>query len=355
MTPQSELLERDPDPNGIGGLSAADQLRVLADPAVGRGIRVVAALGIPDTLRDGPLSVSRIATKARVDEDALFRLLRLLAAARVFRNAGDNRFELTPLGALLRSDAPGSVASELTLLEGDEPGWIAVGELMETLRTGRSASDRRDDGGFWAALERNPAALARFVPAMAARSADLARALGRSIAWSDRTTVADVGGGAGGVIATLLELHPHLSGYVVERPAVAPYAERLLRERGLTGRCEVVVADFFDALPTADCYLLANVVHDWPDAQARALLENCRRSGHSESTTVVVEMVVEDEGRPSAVLTLDILLLCLLGGRERTVQEFEQLFSNAGFSSLEVVPVVKAFAAFIGTTTEGRV
>jgi hypothetical protein len=237
-------------------------------------------------------------------------------------------WRLTDAGEVLRSDVPGSMAG-LASFFAIEP-YEAWRGLAGVLRTGEPAFPEQFGEGFWEYLSARPEAGARFDRGMAGtatlRSAPL---LERD--WSDTRVVVDVGGGNGSLLEAVVAANPGLEGIVVDLPPVAERAAERLAGTAVAGRLRAQAGDFFGSLPSADAYVLAQILHDWDDADATRILRAIRAAAAEGARLLVLEQLVPEGPEPSPVKLLDLQMLVLLGGRERTAAEFETLLAGAGW------------------------
>lgn len=293
----------------------------------------VAELGVVDAMPAGePSPVDELAGRVGADADALYRVMRALAAEGLFVETAPRAYATTDLGELLR-DGPETMRY-FALLHGSQsmPQFV---DMLETVRTGVPVPIRRDGRTRWEQLADDPEGAEIFNRAMRGRAERLHLAL-RTVDWSDARTVVDVGAGMGGVLLPHLAREPHLHGLLFDLPFAEPDAQSAIAEAGLADRCDFVGGDFFQAVPDGgDVYLLSNVLHDWADDEARRILSTTRRAMRDDARLLVLEDVVPpgDERRP--VKILDLQMLVALGGRERTEHEFRSLFEAAGFELVE--------------------
>jgi O-methyltransferase domain len=306
-------------------------LRMIWGIHVSRAVYAVAELGIADRLADGPVSCAELAAGTGADEASLYRVLRLLAALGVFSEAPPRSFGLTILGDRLRSGAPASMRS-WALLHGTVAGCQPFEHIMHTVRTGQPGFDTAHGMPLFEFLAGHPADAAVFDAAMLERTAAYAPSVAAGYDFSDLRTVVDVGGGRGILLAAILRGHGHLQGTLFELPAVAAGAEAVLAAAGLMDRCEVVAGDFFQGVPAgADCYLLANVLHDWDDTRAAKILAHCHRAVTRHGRVLIIERLIPDNPAEAIpALLSDINMLVLSGGRERTNGEYRGLLQAAG-------------------------
>ena len=297
--------------------------------AIGAAVQV----GLVDQLAKKPRRLADLAKLTRSNPDALARLARSLASIGICTDEG-GRFSLTPLGSLLREDAPGSIRWWALWCCGTQ--WTLWSDLAASVRTGKSARERAGAMPGYAHLERDAASALLFNRAMAGLTGRVGREVARVTDWRGAKRVVDVGGGHGELLAELLAAKPALEGILFDLPHAAKGAAARFREAGLADRCRVVTGSFFDSLPEgADAYVLKSILHNWDDAKALAILRQCRAAMAPGSRAILVERVMperpRDGRRDNAIVRSDLNMLVSLGGRERTRQEFAALLARAGF------------------------
>jgi hypothetical protein len=280
--------------------------------------------------------VAELADRVQADPDALYRLLRGLTSAGIFREEEGRAFAHTPLSAALRRDAPGSMhglASSVGLLH-----LRAWPEIMHSLRTGETAFQKVFGSEIFDYLPTDPEAAAAFDASMSSYTAMTSQAVVRSYDFSDFSTVVDVGGGEGALITAILRRWDKPRGITFDLPHVTERARAALQRSGLADRAEAVAGDFFTSVPEGDCYTLKMIVHDWDDDQSRAILRTLRRSIADHGRICIIESVVAPGNTPSPAKLLDVNMLVMTGGRERTEAEYASLLSDSGFRLTRVVP-----------------
>jgi hypothetical protein len=315
----------------------ATLLQMMTGYWVSQALYVSARLRIADLLVDGPRDVAALAAAAGADPAALYRVLRALASVGVFTETSRQTFALTPLADLLRSDVPGSMRA-LALLYADEQyrAWEA---LLHSVQTGTPAFDQRFGMPYFDYLAQHAEADAVFNAAMTGWSNQVARAVAESYDFSGLTTIVDVGGGYGALLTSILLRTPSAQGVLFDQPHVIDNAIHHLDEAGIAGRCTAVGGDFFAAVPAGgDAYVLAQILHDWDDERSVAILSNIRRVMPQHGKLLVVELVIPPGNAPSFGKWLDVHMLVLLSGRERTEAEYGALFGQAGFRLTQVIP-----------------
>ncbi len=334
--------------------AATALLRMIWGTHISRSVYVAAELGIADLLADGPVSAGELAERTGTHAPSLYRVLRLLAALGVFAEDGAGSFSLTVMGDRLRTDAPAGLRSWATFL--DAIGAIRGFEhILDTVRSGRPGFDASQGTALFDWIDRHPERAAVFDAAMSERTAAFAPSVAAGYDFSDVRTVVDVGGGGQGtLLRAILRRHSHLEGVLFEVPALTARARDALDDTEVADRCEVVAGDFFARVPEgADCYVLANVLHDWNDAESTVILRNCRRAMAKHGRVLIVERRIPGpDGDPVPALLSDINMLVITGGRERTDAEYEALLQAAGLRLGRILPAAFPYCVVEGLATE---
>jgi hypothetical protein len=311
--------------------------------SVPRALALAAKLGLADLLKDGPRSARDLAAATQTHAPSLTRLARFLASVGVLAELPDGMFQLTPLGQPLRVDAPDSVRALVLLLAGVElqDCWK---DLEYCVRTGEPSFRRTAPGAesAFALVADNPELTAPFDQAMATFAPWTAAAVTAAINFSVFGRVVDVGGGNGSLLIGILKACPGLSGVVFDQPHTAARARAQVTAAGLADRCEVVPGSFFDAVPRgADAYLLSNVLVDWDDERAAAILRNSRAAMPGHGQVLIIEELyparIEPSDKCRGVAGIDMLMLVCTGGRQRSEAEFRGLLGVSGFRLSRVV------------------
>ena len=289
---------------------------------------VVSHLGIADLIESEPETIDALASRAGASPDVLYRFLRALAALGVFAEVDDRVFAHTPTSAMLRSNS-GSGWHEFTIVYGSV--YRAFAEALSAVKTGENMFERASGSGWWESLAAQPELGSAFNRAMQAGAQARLAALS-SFPWQEVDTVIDVGGGNGTLVIGLLEQHPHLRGVVFDLPEVAEAASVRVGEASLGDRCAIEKGSFFDRVPHGgDVYLLAKVVHDWDDDDASKILQRVRESAGAGTRLLVLDSVVTSEESSRHAKLLDLVLLALVNGRERTSDQWRQLLDRSGW------------------------
>jgi hypothetical protein len=342
----SALRPDAPSPQDFGEI-----FKLIGGYRISQAIYVVSETGIPDLLAGGPKSCDELAADTRTHAPTLYRLLRFLAGAGLFTEIGPQKFELTSLGSALRSDVVGSgrMAARLWLMQSH---WGPWGRLIHSVRTGETAFDHVHGMGVFKYLEKNTEEAAVFNAAMTASSARSGTGVAERYDFSGLRRVIDVGGGHGFLLAAILKANPVLRGVLFDLHDVVAGAGQILANYGVEDRCEIVGGSFFDPLPRGgDVYVLKQIIHDWDDERALAILRNCREAMKGTEKLLIIERGIAPEHREAMrVLHIDLEMLVNVGGMERTDAEYRSLFEKAGFRLINIVPLMDAagFSVFEG-------
>ena len=332
---------------------AATLLHLMTGYRAMQALYVAARLGIADLLKDGARGSEELARATGADARALHRLLRALASLGVFGEDADGRFAPSELGALLRSDVPGSLRAA-AIFFGDERNWHAWGKLERSVMSGEPVRGPRGTQVFLEESARDPEGAALFNAAMTSLTSAFDAAVTAAYDFSRLGTLVDVGGGQGALISSILAANPALRGILFDIPPVIESARGRIGEAGLAGRCELVAGDFFASVPAGgDAYVLKWVIHDWDDERSVAILRNCHRAMARDGRLLLVERVVPERIDQSAdtqgIVLGDLNMLLWTGGRERTAAEYGALLASAGFTPAGIVPTATQLSVIEGT------
>lgn len=300
-------------------------------------IYVAAKLGIADQLKDGPKSSEELAATAAVDPKALHRVLRALASQGILAETGACHFALTPQAELLREDVPGSLRAWALML-GEESCWKPWGELLACVKTGETAFNRAFGMGRWEYLSAHPDAAETFNRMAASNTDGRATPIVEAYDFSAATTVIDLGGGRGVLMAAILTKHSDVQGVLTDLPSVADEAKAFLATQGLGERCAVVCSDLLVSVPPGgDIYVMKSVLHGLNDDQAVAVLKNCRTAMTASAKLLVIEAVLPLHGSPSPINMLDVHRMVMTGSQERSQEELRAFLETAGFTLHRVI------------------
>jgi hypothetical protein len=329
---------------------ALQLLRMTDGLVVHQALCAAARLGVADLLADKERHVADVATALHVDEGALYRTLRFLAGHGVFRQTARSTFANTPLSHYMRSDVPGSVRSVL-VFRGGRYYVSPFVEFLSAVETGQPSRARVLGESGFQYLRRHPDDERVFDEAMSVISELWAQAVAAAYDFGRWETLMDLGGGNGLLLATILRAHAGLRGVLVDEPTVIARAQMggvLGGDLAERARCEP--CNFFEGVPTGSrAVLMKNVLHDWDDEQARRILLNCRRAVPNDGALLLVEYCIGEENVPSLGKTIDLVMLAVTGGKERTIDEHQRLLRAAGFSlerTVQVSPDIMLLEAF---------
>ena len=226
------------------------------------------------------------------------------------------------------------------------PAW---GELLHSVRTGGIAFDKAFGENCWEFFARHPENAKIFNDAMSGMTAQVNQALHAAYDFAGIKKIMDVGGGHGGLITSILEKNPGMTGILFDSPPVIEGAQAKLARSAMANRCELVGGDFFQSVPAgADTIILKWIIHDWNDQQSVAILKNCHRALPENGKLILVEAVVPATSEPHFSKFIDLNMLVMTGGRERTESEFRQLYEDSGFKLTRVVPTESPFGVIEG-------
>ncbi|MFB6817914.1 methyltransferase [Streptomyces sp. NPDC056347] len=298
-------------------------------------LRAAAAVRVADHMTDGDESLERLAEATGTDARNLGRVLRLLATRGVVEETGAGRFRLTATGQALRSDAPHSARAAVLMLT-DPTMWRPAGEMHRCLTEGGPAFTEIFGTPFFDHFARDAETAAVFHVGMAAMSDPENEPIAKAYEFPPTGTVVDVGGGHGGLLLEVLRQRPGLRGILHDQAHVLT-GHRLGHE-DITDRWSLSEGDFFSSVPSGDLYLLKRILHDWNDEQSATILRNCRRAMTPGGRVLVVDAVVPPGNEPHQSKTVDLMMMASLTGRERTEEDFTQLFKEAGLHLRRIVP-----------------
>jgi hypothetical protein len=307
-------------------------------------VRVAAKLGVADVLARGPKTPEALAEQLGANAPALRRVLRALASAGVFAEDARGRFRLTPAAKTLQTGAPGSLRDFARMMV-DDYNWDAWAGLDHAVVRGALPFDQVHGEPIFEYLAKHPDDEALFAASMASISGTENDAVARAYPFGKLRTLVDVGGAHGHLLATILRRHKKLRGILYDQPQVvaAAGASGFLSAPELAGRHELVGGSFFDRVPAgADAYLMKYILHDWDDEKCLRILGNCRDAMAEGGRVLVVEHVIPKGNGAYWGKLLDVNMLALTGGQERTREEFRELFARAGLKLARVWPTAGA-------------
>lgn len=321
----------------------AAMLEIISGFWASRIIYAFAKLGIPDLIHDQPQTAEELASLTNTHAPSLFRFLRGLASVGVVTQDTQRRFSLTPLGETLRSNTLGSMrAFVISALGGDH--YASWGELLYGLQTGKIAFEHVYGMPVWKYYGDNPEIGAVFNESMTSLSISTETAVLEAYSFPGFNTLVDVGGGHGSFLTSVLKANVDTQGILFDAPSVVEGARKRIEAAGLSNRCQVMGGDFFQEIPSGgDAYVFKWIIHDWDDEQCLVILKNCHRAMKQQGKLFLVEAVIPDDNEPSFGKMLDLNMLVMTGGKERTAQEFADLFSATDFQLNQIIPTKSGF------------
>ena len=304
---------------------------------VSNTVYVAAKLGLADQLAAAPKSAAELAGPLQVHAQSLHRLMRGLASLGVLTEQPEQRFALTGLGEALKTGASGSARSCL-LFFGSPWQRSAWDNVLYSVQTGKPGVDKAQGVTFFEYLAQHPEDASLFSDTMVGLYNHEPAAIAAAYDFSIFKTVVDVGGATGNMLATVLAHHAGPRGVLFDRPHVVKDAPALLGATGVGDRVTIESGDFFQSVPTgADAYILSHIIHDWSEDQCLAILSNVRKAMNPAGRLLIVEMVLPSDDTPHPGKMIDIAMLVLTGGQERTEAEYGSLLRKAGFRLARVV------------------
>ena len=298
----------------------------------------VASYSIADHLAKGPATAEQIAKAESIDSTATFRLLRACASLGLVTCDDGLRFSATPLLGTLRTNVPGSLHS--MAIAGSAPGhWLPWGRFLDAMRTGQPQTVPALGATIWDYYAQQPEEGAAFTNAMHGFTSGVAQEVARLVDTSRAKLAVDIGGASGTLVHSLMSANPQLHGIILDLPDVVPSATAAAAALGLAERSSVLAGDFFASVPEADLYLLKHVLHDWNDGQGVRILENCRRAMRPGGRVIVIELLLGEMGEPGPAPFMDLNMMVMLPGRERSLSEYRALLKQAGFRLDKSTPI----------------
>jgi hypothetical protein len=305
---------------------------------------IVTKLTIADKLARGPRTAAALAAEAGVQEDGLYRVLRALASLGVFEETSPRTFALNAAGDLLRTDRPDSI-HRMALWLTDPFHFRVYAETMHSVKTGQPAAEKVVGKPVFEYFGEQPELSAVFNDAMTQFSGAVAPAAVKAYDFGGINTLVDVAGGHGEVLMTVLRAHPAMRGILFDIEHVIAGAKPRITAAGLADRCETATGDFFRSVPAGDGYIMKHIIHDWDDERAVEILKNIRGAMTSgDGRLILLETVLQPGNQPDLGKLIDIEMLLMPGGRERTAEEFRALLARGGFALAKVVPTESPLA-----------
>ncbi len=293
-------------------------------------IFAAAKLNIADALAKGPMKPEAIAKKVGAHAPSLFRVLRTLASLGIFAEDSKGRFKLTPMAQFLRSDHPTSLRDYVLMIV-DDYNWLSWGELTHSVRTGETGFEHVFKMPGFDYLARHPEKERAFSAAMASVTRTSDQAIAKALPLAGVEHLVDVGGAHGNLLTSVLRRHKKLKGTLFDLPqvvAAAPDAG-FVSDPKIEARCTLAGGSFFDSVPEADAYMMKSILHDWDDDSAVRILKSCRKAMAKSGRVFIIDFVIPKGNAPHPGKFMDINMMAVAGGRERTKSEFETLLKRA--------------------------
>ena len=291
----------------------------------------IARLGVADLVAERAMTGAEIAERTGTDADCMRRTMRAAVALGLFHRDSAGRFSNNRLSTTLKTGDIESVRSFATYFasKSNLRAWL---DFSETVRTGKNAFERVHGKSVWDWFDEHPDERETFAHAMMSMTLLNAPAIAATYPFGEVKKVCDVGGGRGTLLSEILLRHRELRAMLVDAEGVLESAKKLLDQRGVRDRVELVKGSFFESVPRgADAYLLKNILHDWDDARSITILKNCRAAMDPGQRVLVVETIVEEDNDDFGALA-DLQMMVVCGeGRERGRADFERLFGKSGF------------------------
>ena len=312
-----------------GGVSPLREMmrHIWPGAMAAQAIGVAAALRIPDLLANGTQSSEELAVATNTHAPTLRRLLLALVSLGMFSETTEGHFANTPMSEALRANHP-KQARPWALFFTAPFIWNTLGELQQAVTTGNSVFSSVHGMPFFAYLSDHPEDARQFNAAMSAAPLSVPGVVA-SYDFTGLESITDIGGGHGALLEEILTRYPKPRGVLFDLPEVVSGVSELRSER-FRDRCQIVSGDFFKDIPESDAYILKRILHDWDDDQALAILRNCRKAIKPNGKLLLIEALLESRSEPAKRM-LDLLMLVLSGGRERTEDDFRELLDAAGF------------------------
>ena len=309
---------------------------------VSRIVYAAAKLGLADQLADGPKTAAKLAGPMQVHAPSLHRLMRTLASLGLLTERSELSFALTPLGEALKTGAPGSARASLLTLGSN---WFqsSFDHIVHSITTGKTGFEKAQGMAVFDYLAQHPEDASLFSETMVGIHGEETPAVAEAYDFSTFGTVVDVGGATGNMLAAILTRHARPHGVLFDRSHVVGDAPALLKAKGVSDRVTIEAGDFFTTVPAdGDAYVLSHIIHDWNEDQCLTILGNIRKAMKPSGRLLIVEMVLPAGDSPHLGKMLDMVMLVLPGGQERTESEYRALLSSAGFRLSRVVPTASA-------------
>lgn len=324
---------------------AHQMMQYILGKWISKPIHVAAALGIADILSVADTNIIDLANQTQTSPSGLYRMMRALAGVGIFKETDDRVFSNTPLSECLQENRLKSAALLF------ESAWHnrLWDELLYSVQTEKPASEKIFGKPIFNWMADNPQQAEIFHQANAMKASSSHRVIAEVYDFKDVNTLMDVGGGYGSLMIEILKVHPHIKGVVAELPGVISEIRQSVKASRLESRIKAVECDFFDAIPGgSDVYLFSHILHDWPDDTCVTILKNCRKVISENGKLLIIEAIIPEGNEFSISKLLDLEVLLMGGGKERTEEEFQVLFEKSGFSLFKSHPTNESISIIEG-------
>lgn len=316
----------------------ADIVQMATGYWVSRIVYMAAKVNLADLLADGSKTANELAEITGTQERALHRLMRSLSSLGVLTDEGDGKYGLTPLGEALQEGAPGE-AKNAVLSMGGNAMWQVWEHIDHSMRTGEPATGKALGMPIFDYLGQHPELAKQFSGAMVGIHGAEPPAVAEAYDFSQFGTITDIGGASGNMLGHILTKHTGPKGVLFDLPHVVKDSPPTLESFGVSDRVSIEEGSFFESVPAgSDAYILSHIIHDWSEEQCLTILGNCREAMNDDSKLLIVEFVLPEGNEPHIGKLLDIVMLVLPGGEERTPSEYSELLSKAGLKMINVIP-----------------
>jgi hypothetical protein len=304
---------------------------------IARSIYLAAKLGIADCFDDAPKTIAQLAAETETHERSLYRLMRALASVDIFTEVSERCFALTPLAATLKSDVPGSMRYVAIAQMGEDHslGWS---NGLHSLKTGETAFDAAAGMSVWDYYARHLEAGQVFSQSMTGMLTTVSQAVAETYDFSGFNTIVDVGGAQGSLISAIMRSHPHLKGILFDLPEI-------IATVNVDDNIQPIAGNFFESVPSGgDVYLMRAIIHDWDDEKSSIILKNCYQAMPERGKLLLVEGILPPGNDFSPTKFIDVIMLMMAGGRERTEEEYRSLLRSSGFELTRTIPTPSMFS-----------
>jgi len=302
-----------------------------------KAIEIAARLDIAELLKDGPQAVEKLAEKASVDAEALYRVLRALAGEGIFKELPGRTFKNTRLSLAISGQK--DTIKYFTLHHLGETNWELTGDMFYCVRTGKNAFEHKFSTSPFEYLEKHPEENSVFNKAMTETAELSGSIMVDSYPFRRYKTIVDIGGGQGLLLTQILAENVSVAGILVDQPHVADTAMENFKRKNVADRCKVIAGSFFDDIPgNGDLYIMKNILHDWDDETSVRILQNLHKNMPDHARLLLIETIINADNNPSFGKFIDLqMLIGTQGGKERTKDEFKALLTRAGFRLAKII------------------